>query len=75
MHGVHAAFGSLAWAGCIEMSHACHLRSCPRSIYQNMSETVLQGLRRRLPVTRTKFDWDKLSVSRLASEVAALGTK
>jgi len=41
-------------------------------IYQNMSETVLQGLRRRLPVTRTKYDWDKLSVGRLAAEMTAM---
>jgi len=38
-------------------------------IYQNMSDTVLQGLRRRLPVTRTKFDWDKLAVARLAQDL------
>lgn len=41
-------------------------------IYQNMSETVLQGLRRRLPVTRTKYDWDKLAVGRLAAEMTGL---
>ena len=44
-------------------------------IYQTMSEGVLQGLRRRLPVTRTKYDWDKLSVAKLASEMTALGNK
>ena len=39
-------------------------------IYSNMSDTVLQGLRRRLPVTRVKFDWDnKASVHKLASEL------
>ena len=39
-------------------------------IYATMSETVLQGLRRRLPVTRVKFDWDnKASVHKLASEL------
>jgi len=40
------------------------------TIYQSMSEQVLQGLRRRLPVTRVKFDWDnKASVHKLASEL------
>jgi len=38
-------------------------------IYTNMSESVLQGLRRRLPVTRTKFDWDKQAVARLAQDL------
>jgi len=38
--------------------------------YATMSETVLQGLRRRLSVTRVKFDWDnKASVHKLASEL------
>jgi capping protein alpha len=40
------------------------------TIYNTMSESVLQGLRRRLPVTRVKFDWDnKASVHKLASEL------
>jgi len=39
-------------------------------IYVSMSEQVLQGLRRRLPVTRVKFDWDnKASVHKLASDL------
>ena len=45
-------------------------------IYSNMSEKVLQALRRRLPVTKTKFDWDKLAVARLAADLqsaAAVG--
>ena len=38
-------------------------------IYSTMSDSVLQGLRRRLPVTRTKFDWDKLAVAKLAGDL------
>ena len=38
-------------------------------VYTNMSDSVLQGLRRRLPVTRTKFDWDKLAVAKLAGDL------
>jgi len=45
-------------------------------IYSNLSESVLQGLRRRLPVTRMKFDWDKIAVAKLASDLqAAAGLK
>merc|ERR1711918_54533 len=39
--------------------------------YAHMGEKVLQGLRRRLPVTKTKFDWDKLAVARLAADLQA----
>jgi len=42
-------------------------------IYSGLSEEVLQNLRRRLPITKMKFDWDKLAVARLASEMASLG--
>ena len=38
-------------------------------IYSKLSEEVLQGLRRRLPVTRQKFDWDKLAVAKLAGDL------
>jgi len=39
-------------------------------IYGSMSEMVLQGLRRRLPVTRQKFDWDnKAAVHNLAKDL------
>ena len=44
-------------------------------IYSNMSESVLQALRRRLPVTRTKFDWDKLAVAKLASDLQRAAAK
>ena len=39
-------------------------------IYQTLSEQVIQSLRRRLPITRTKFDWDK-PVAKLATDVQA----
>lgn len=42
-------------------------------IYAGLSDEVLKNLRRRLPITGQKFDWDKLSVARLAGEVAKLG--
>ena len=38
-------------------------------IYQTLSEQVIQSLRRRLPITRTKFDWDKHSVAKLAMDL------
>ena len=42
------------------------------SIYQTLSESVLNALRRRLPITKVKFDWDnKASVHKLASELNA----
>ena len=39
-------------------------------IYQTMSESVLNALRRRLPITKVKFDWDnKAAVSKLAGDL------
>ena len=38
-------------------------------IFANMTGNVLQGLRRRLPITQKKFDWDNLAVSGLASSL------
>jgi len=42
-------------------------------IYGGLSEEVLQTLRRRLPITKQKFDWEKLSIARLANEMTHLG--
>lgn len=38
-------------------------------VYQTLSEQVLQSLRRRLPITRTKFDWEKHAVAKLAMDL------
>jgi len=41
-------------------------------IYTTLSESVLNALRRRLPITRVKFDWDnKASVHKLATGLNA----
>lgn len=37
--------------------------------YTSMSDNVLQGLRRRLPITKMKFDWDKVAVAKLAADL------
>jgi capping protein alpha len=46
------------------------LMASMEDIYQTMSESVLNGLRRRLPITKVKFDWDnKASVHKLAADL------
>ena len=52
------------------MEYEMEFNAGMEDIYVSMSEQVLQGLRRRLPVTRVKFDWDnKASVHKLASDL------
>lgn len=38
-------------------------------LYLTLSEEVLQSLRRRLPITKMKFDWDKHAVAKLAMDL------
>jgi len=46
--------------------------SSMEDIYQTMNEHVLNALRRRLPITKVKFDWDnRASVHKLATELNA----
>eukprot|EP00326_Haptolina_ericina_P014157 CAMPEP_0181206190 /NCGR_PEP_ID=MMETSP1096-20121128/20901_1 /TAXON_ID=156174 ORGANISM="Chrysochromulina ericina, Strain CCMP281" /NCGR_SAMPLE_ID=MMETSP1096 /ASSEMBLY_ACC=CAM_ASM_000453 /LENGTH=290 /DNA_ID=CAMNT_0023297069 /DNA_START=96 /DNA_END=968 /DNA_ORIENTATION=- len=44
-------------------------------IYRTLSEEVLQSLRRRLPITRTKFDWEKATVAKLAMDLQSQAIK
>ena len=54
-------------------THEASAMASVEEIYQHMSDSVLAGLRRRLPVTKMKFDWEnKAAVHNLAKDLNTL---
>lgn len=42
--------------------------------FYNLSEGAFKGLRRQLPVTRQKVEWDKIAGYRLGHDIGNVGT-
>lgn len=73
----------ISFQGDVGAAFAKQVRECEsewmmamEDIYQTMSASVINALRRRLPMTKVKFNWDNMaSVHKLATELNAVKTQ
>ena len=54
----------------IEKEESNYQQSLAHS-YQEMGEKIFKGLRRALPMTRQKMDWDKVTGYKLGAELSS----